>query len=364
MKKGEYCADAFFRASLMHWNEHDNKRRMPWKGEKDPYKIWLSEIILQQTRVEQGMAYYEKFIRQYPTVARLAAAADEQVFRLWQGLGYYNRCKNMLAAARQVVAEYQGAFPDTYEALLNLKGIGAYTAAAIASFAYNQPHAVLDGNVYRLLSRFFGISTPIDSTEGKKYFHRLSQELLDRQQPARYNQAIMDFGAIVCKPQQPVCTACPLAAKCSAFLSQRVSGLPVKGKKKEVRSRYFHYWLLKYRDRFYIRQRTDKDIWQQLHEFYLVEAGKELSAKALQEQPVVRSLLRGTAATWHSPVAYRHQLTHQTLHTLFFPITLLHAPKSLEDYKLLSLQQLQDHALPRLLEKYVQEHLLKTIPAK
>jgi len=203
----------FFTAQLLEWNHQHNSRTMPWKGIKDPYHIWLSEIILQQTRVEQGLPYYERFITTYPTIQDLAAAPDEAVFRLWQGLGYYARCKNMLAAARQVVQTYKGRFPDTYEQIQSLKGIGPYTAAAIASFAFNSHHAVLDGNVFRVLSRYFGIDTPVDSTAGKKEFAALAQELLPAGQSAVYNQSIMDFGAGVCKPQQPLCHQCPLAGK-------------------------------------------------------------------------------------------------------------------------------------------------------
>src|SRR6187549_1636680 len=198
----------FFTPTLLDWNNNENTRSMPWKGEKDPYRIWLSEIILQQTRVEQGWAYYENFILNYPTVRDLAAAPEEAVFRLWQGLGYYARCKNMLAAARQIVEQFHGHFPNTYDAIQSLKGVGPYTAAAIASFAFNLPHAVLDGNVYRVLSRFFGIDEPIDSTKGKQLFTGIAGRVLSQKEPGLFNQAIMDFGATVCKPVAPLCSLC------------------------------------------------------------------------------------------------------------------------------------------------------------
>ena len=193
----------------MYWNRHQNKRKMPWKGEKDPYKIWLSEIILQQTRVEQGLKYYEKFISTFSDIHKLAAAKDEKIYKLWEGLGYYSRCKNLIETARFISKKLNGKFPDAFEDILSLKGVGNYTASAIASFAYNQPYAVVDGNVFRVLSRFFGIKKPIDSTEGKKLFSGLAFELLDKKRPGIYNQALMDFGAVICKPY-PLCNSCVL----------------------------------------------------------------------------------------------------------------------------------------------------------
>ena len=202
---------------LMNWHTYVNDRKMPWVGIKDPYKIWLSEVILQQTRVEQGMAYYEKFIENFPTITSLAAAKDETVFKLWEGLGYYNRCKNLLFTARNVVNKLNGIFPTHYDDIVALKGIGPYTAAAIASFAFNQPYAVVDGNVFRVLSRLFAIDTPIDSTNGKQQFTTLAQQLLDKENAAIYNQAIMDFGATVCKPVNPLCHDCPLLSVCEGY---------------------------------------------------------------------------------------------------------------------------------------------------
>jgi len=197
-----------FAELLIKWNKKENKRVMPWKGEKDPYKIWLSEIILQQTRVEQGLEYYNRFVKVFPEINKLAKAPDKKIFKLWEGLGYYTRCRNLITTARFIVKEKKGVFPQTYEEIISLKGVGPYTAAAISSFAFNLPHAVVDGNVYRVLSRVFGIKKPVDSTEGKKYFNGLANELLSKEQPGIYNQAIMDFGAIICKPSSPLCTAC------------------------------------------------------------------------------------------------------------------------------------------------------------
>ena len=219
---------------------------MPWKGEKDPYKIWLSEIILQQTRVEQGLAYYTNFIKTFPTVHQLAKAPDEKVFKLWEGLGYYSRCRNLLATARFISKELKGKFPDNYESIKALKGIGPYTAAAISSFAYNLPHAVVDGNVFRVLARVFGISKSIDSTEGKKQFTVLAEELLDKNHPGLYNQAIMDFGAVICKPAAPLCDTCVFKKECYAFRHNKVNALPVKEKKINIKKRWFYYLVLEY----------------------------------------------------------------------------------------------------------------------
>ncbi|HLA58283.1 MAG TPA: hypothetical protein VK622_05965, partial [Puia sp.] len=203
-----------FTDRLLEWNKHQNIRSMPWKGIKDPYKIWLSEIILQQTRVEQGWSYYEKFVKAFPTIDDLARAPEEKVFKLWEGLGYYSRCKNLIHTARYISSELNGIFPDNYEDILLLKGIGPYTAAAISSFAFNEPRAVVDGNVQRVLSRYFGIAIPIDSLQGKKLFQELAQTLLDKSFAGIYNQEIMDFGAVVCKPQNPLCTQCVHQQNC------------------------------------------------------------------------------------------------------------------------------------------------------
>ncbi|HEY0272663.1 MAG TPA: A/G-specific adenine glycosylase, partial [Chitinophaga sp.] len=266
---------------------------MPWKGEKDPYRIWLSEIILQQTRVEQGWPYYERFVQAYPTITHLARAADDEVFRLWQGLGYYARCRNMLAAAREIAHTFHGRFPNTYESILALPGIGAYTAAAIASFAFGLPHAVLDGNVYRVLARYFGIQTPSDSTEGKKEFTQLAGELLDKTQAAAYNQAIMDFGAVVCKPQLPECNTCPLSPQCVALHTGQAYRLPVKTKKLVIRQRFFYYMILIYNKQVYIRKRVEKDIWQNLHEFILVELPCPVTQAELLASQAFRQALPG-----------------------------------------------------------------------
>jgi A/G-specific adenine glycosylase len=347
-----------FTAGLLAWNEQENTRDLPWKGIRDPYRIWLSEIILQQTRVEQGGPYYEQFIRAYPTVQDLAAAPDEEVFRLWQGLGYYARCKNMLAAARQIVNEHGGRFPDTYEEIRQLKGVGPYTAAAIASFAFNLPHAVLDGNVFRVLSRYFGIHTPIDSTAGKKEFAALAQELLPIGHAAAYNQSIMDFGAVVCKPQQPLCPKCPLAANCIALRQSLVSQLPVKSKKLEIKKRYFHYIVLEYKNQVYIRKRTANDIWQNLHEFILLETPAPLDLPDLETTAGFRDALRRVPYTVNGVSGtFKQQLTHQTIYSRFVLLSAGKQPR-LTDHMAVPRDQLSRYAFPKTITSFLQNSTL------
>lgn len=343
----------FFTSTLLEWNQRDNTRSMPWKGEKDPYRIWLSEIILQQTRVEQGWAYYEKFIQAYPTVKHLAEAPEEAVFRLWQGLGYYARCKNMLAAAKQIVTNFHGQFPNTYDSIASLKGIGPYTAAAIASFAFNLPHAVLDGNVFRVLSRFFDIDTPIDSTAGKKQFTALAQELLPDGQSAAYNQSIMDFGAVVCKPQQPACSSCPLNKRCKARQQNLVALLPVKSKKLVIKKRYFYYLVLQYRDNIYIRKRTESDIWQNLHEFILVEATVPLTVPELENLPAFKERLGNMRYNIDGVSAnMKQQLTHQTIYSQFILLS-THQQPEIPGYTAVPRNTLDAYAFPKTITDFL-----------
>ncbi len=358
----------YFTRQLMKWHEHENHRSLPWKHEKDPYKIWLSEIILQQTRAEQGLPYYLGFTRNYPTVGKLAAADDEEVFRLWQGLGYYNRCKNLLATARFISNELGGKFPDTYEAIINLKGIGPYTAAAISSFAFNMPHAVVDGNVNRVLARYFGIDTPFDSTEGKKLFQSLAQELLDKKNSAGYNQAIMDLGATVCTPQAPLCGQCALKTHCFAFDQGLTASLPVKSKKLTVKKRYFYYLLLRTEDKLWIHKRADKDIWQNLHEPMLIEHNAALNTKELLALPAFKSALpefitkSPDSKSYKSPadVIYEgtltQRLTHQLIETRFFTLSFketFEIPQT--EGKWVSCNELKNYAFPKTLVSFLEK---------
>ncbi len=335
----------FFTEALLSWNRNNNKREMPWKGEKDPYKIWISEIILQQTRVQQGLAYYQRFIKVFPSVKSLATAPEQKVFKLWEGLGYYSRCRNLISSAKFIYTELSGKFPGNYTDIVALKGVGDYTASAIASFAYNQPHAVLDGNVFRVLSRFFGIKTPVDTSTGKKLYSSIAKKLLDKDNPSNYNQAIMDFGAVICKPAQPLCALCPLRIKCIAFNKELVNILPVKEKSIKRKERFFTYLIVEYNGSFYVHKRTAKDIWQGLYEFVLLETPQQLSDEELFKTELFTSFFKKKkySVTAISPI-FKQLLTHQIISGKFFRIKLKN-PLNINS-NLILVQKKQIHLLP------------------
>lgn len=340
----------------MLWHEQSNIRQLPWKQEQDPYKIWLSEIILQQTRAEQGLPYYIKFTAQYPTINALASAKDEAVFRLWQGLGYYNRCKNLLATARFITAEHKGIFPNTYDSIISLKGIGTYTAAAIASFAFGLPYAVVDGNVYRVIARYWGIETAIDTTEGKKLFQTLAQELLVKEKTAAYNQAIMDFGAIVCKPRLPLCTACPLAKKCFAYQHDIIESLPVKSKKTTVKTRHFNYILLTHKKEIWLRKRVAKDIWQNLYEPLLIETPQEMDINTLRKVNTI-SAFNTQYLTYEGQSTQR--LTHQIITTKFYSLVLPSKEQNIpNDGEWVSFKNIKHYAFPKTLVSFLDKYYI------
>lgn len=332
---------------------------MPWKGEKDPFKIWLSEIILQQTRVEQGWAYYDRFVSTFPNIKNLASASEKKVFKLWEGLGYYTRCKNLIATAKFIAKEKQGEFPRSYEEILDLKGIGPYTAAAIASFAFNLPHAVVDGNVFRVLSRFFGIDTPVDSSNGKKIFTKLAESLLEKKQPGIYNQAIMDFGAVICRPQNPLCISCPLKTRCAALLQQKIIELPVKAGKMIKKQRWFYYFIVGYNGKIYVRKRGAKEIWENLYEFVLLETNKSFSFKEIKRSEFFKSITGKTEAViLDVSKIYKQQLTHQAIQGIFIQLSVKNEP-SLKDYKAVSSKQIKQLPFPRFITGYLAENELK-----
>lgn len=338
---------------LLYWHKNSNKRVMPWKEEKDPYKIWISEIILQQTRVEQGLAYYNKFIQIYPNINKLAAAKDEDVFKLWEGLGYYNRCKNLLFTAREITKNCKGIFPEKYNDILKLKGIGKYTAAAIASFAYNLPYAVVDGNVFRVLARIYGVEKAIDSTEGKKYFEQLAQELLAKDKPALYNQAIMDFGAIICKPKLPDCNFCIFKKYCKAYNQNLVSILPVKSKKTSTQLRWFYYFIFSYKNQVLIKKRTEKDIWQNLFEFYLIESTVEekLSSKNLKTK--LNFLFNDMSYEINSITTTQQQkLTHRIIKGKFIEL-ILSKKIEIENYFWINKGDIQQYSFPKFINTFL-----------
>jgi A/G-specific adenine glycosylase len=347
-----------FANSLLQWNTKHNKRQMPWKGEKDPYKIWLSEIILQQTRVEQGLAYYNTFIKNFPTIQKLAKATDEKVMKLWEGLGYYSRCRNLLTTARFITSELKGKFPASYDEIKALKGVGPYTAAAISSFAYNLPYAVVDGNVFRVLARVFGIAKPIDSTEGKKYFTALAADLIDKKNPGQYNQAIMDFGATVCKPAAPLCTACVFKNKCVALLNNSSSVLPVKEKKITIKKRWLYYLVVEYKGKVAIRQRVDKDIWQGLFEFPLIEAAADTVLADIIKKAEKQKIISGKKykVLFTSPL-HKQQLSHQLIVGLFIKIALADKPVLDKSFQWISASKLKAYAFPQFINQYLKDEI-------
>ncbi|NNL08971.1 MAG: A/G-specific adenine glycosylase [Croceitalea sp.] len=312
-----------FSEKILNWY-HQNKRNLPWRNTKDPYKIWLSEIILQQTRVAQGMPYYKKFVKEYPTVEHLAQAKEEQILKLWQGLGYYSRARNMHTTAKMVVNEYDGAFPRTYNKLKQLKGVGDYTASAIASICFDAPEAVVDGNVYRVLSRFFGVALPTNSTEGTKYFKNLAQQVMNTEQIRDYNQGLMEFGALQCTPKNPNCKECPLNYGCMALKENCIGELPLKLNKTKVKKRFFNYMVfLDRQNQTLIEQRTEKGIWQNLFQFPLLESSKnidELTVRGLLENKSLPSNISSLFKFNTKPIV--HKLSHQHLHTTFWVVRL------------------------------------------
>lgn len=321
-----------------------NKRTLPWRRTRDPYKIWLSEIILQQTRVAQGTPYYLKFINAFPTVQDLANATEEKVLKLWQGLGYYSRARNLHTTAKMVVDKYGGTFPDNYKELLKLKGVGDYTASAVASICFDEPQAVVDGNVYRVLSRYFGVETPINSTQGIKIFKKLANEVMDGENIRDYNQGIMEFGAIQCTPKNPYCLHCPLNESCIALKEGKTNSLPVKLKKTKVKNRYFNYLVpisLNEQGKKYtsLNQRKGKGIWQNLWEFPLLETGSDAGIKEIEERyaEIVTFKNEPKISLFNTrPIV--HKLSHQHLYTKFWILeteeTLVNgiSPTDLDDY--------------------------------
>ena len=297
-----------------------NKRDLPWRNTRDPYKIWLSEILLQQTRVAQGLPYYHKFLSEFPTVHQLAKAKEEEVLKLWQGLGYYSRARNLHSAAKIVVTQYGGQFPNTYKDLIKLKGVGDYTASAIASSSFDLPEPVVDGNVYRVLSRYFGIDIPINSSRGSKYFKQLAREVMDAGNIREYNQAIMEFGAIQCAPKRPSCTSCPLNTSCAALRENNIQNLPRKQKNSKISKRYFNYLIVLDPDhKILLEQRKGKGIWQNLYQFPLIETttSVDIDEVSTQIQHLIKLKGNVTLSAFHTKEIV-HKLSHQHLYTKFW----------------------------------------------
>jgi len=345
-----------FSEKLIEWY-HQNKRALPWRDTQNPYHIWLSEVILQQTRVKQGLPYYQKFIKNYPNVVDLAGASEEEVLRLWQGLGYYSRARNLHKAAKTVVNDYKGIFPNTFQEIIKLKGVGIYTAAAIASFAFDERVAVVDGNVYRVLARFFGEDTDIASYEGQKKFAQLAEIILPQKDVSIYNQAIMEFGALQCTPQKPNCMFCPVQENCYAFAEGKQKELPVKISKIKVRERFFNYLVFKKNGKLALRQRNNKDVWAGLYDFALIEEKElsnyeEIKNKYFPEMKDLKPL--------HQSKAIKHILSHQKIWSVFWQLEVKEIPKAIEEMyaELVFLDKSAIEKIPKpiLIEKYLQKH--------
>lgn len=341
------------------------KRDLPWRDTNNAYQIWLSEVILQQTRVAQGLPYYKKFVTKYPTVNDLANAPQDDILKLWQGLGYYSRARNMHTAAKTIVNDYNGEFPNTYKQILSLKGIGKYTAAAIASIAFKEPVAVVDGNVYRVLSRYFGISEPIDTGKGQKLFFELANELIPKKNPDIFNQAVMEFGALQCTPKSPDCVNCIFFSSCKARIEQQVTSLPVKSKKTKVKNRYFNYLYFDKPQTAFLQQRQAGDIWEGLYEFPLIETDIEINAKnQLTNLELFNSITKDNSILYIKK-AFKvvHKLSHRNINTTFWHIGvtdnfLINNSRIFE----IKVDTLHQYGVSRLTDRFLKEYLEKIQP--
>ncbi|MDL2282769.1 A/G-specific adenine glycosylase [Parabacteroides sp. OttesenSCG-928-G06] len=343
-----------FSSLLIRWYVK-HKRDLPWRDTRDPYIIWISEIILQQTRVAQGKDYFLRFVERFPDVASLAAAEEEEVLKLWQGLGYYSRARNLHAAAKDIMQRFGGMFPADYKEILSLKGIGPYTAAAIASAAWNLPYPVVDGNVFRVLSRLFGITTPIDSTLGKKEFTLLATGIMNPAEAGIHNQAMMELGALQCIPQQPDCPICPFAGKCQAYKEGKVQQYPVKAHKTKTRNRYFHYFHIVHNDSTWLHRRQGNDIWKGLYEFPLIETDSPLDFAQLQQTHEFRNLFAHVGkmnVSIHRPKD-KHILSHQIIYATFYRIEIEHPLPHNQAYKQIPFQEIENYPVSRLIHLYL-----------
>lgn len=336
-----------FSTKITHWYTA-NKRDLPWRLAENPYQIWMSEIILQQTRVAQGLPYYNKFIDRFPTVKLFAEAEIEEILLLWQGLGYYSRGRNMHFAANQVMRDFDGAFPNSFKELKKLKGVGDYTAAAIASIAFKEEVAVVDGNVYRVLSRYFNESTPIDSTEGKKLFSQLANEIITKKNPGDHNQAVMELGALICTPKNPDCENCPLSNECSVAFSEKIANLPVKSKKIKVRERFFSYVHLTFEDQVIIHKRGSGDIWEGLFQFPLIEGQEVDLSKELTTLIGVKQKF-----IWHKTNSFKHVLTHQRIFADFYQVELQGLDGLKDGFLTVPMSELDNYGKPKLMVNYI-----------
>ena len=340
----------FFSSKIIKWYSQ-HKRELPWRNTKDPYKIWLSEIILQQTQVKQGLPYYQKFIKTFPSVSELANANEEEVLKLWQGLGYYSRARNLHFAAKQI--HQAGFFPKEYKDIITLKGVGEYTAAAIASFAFKLPYAVVDGNVFRLLSRFYGIDTPIDTSKGKREFSEIAQTLLVKKEPDTHNQAIMEFGSQMCKPKQPNCNSCPLRDECVAFANNTIHLLPVKKGKVKVKTVFFEYFFFKMNGYTLVNKRANDGIWQNMYEFPLITTNDLKNTEEILNHNQFESWVKGIEFIIESISEFKHILSHRKINARFWEIKCQNTITE-SNFQKIKIETIDKLAVSRLIEKFIQ----------
>ncbi|MFY0629084.1 MAG: A/G-specific adenine glycosylase [Flavobacteriaceae bacterium] len=340
-----------FSKTLIYWYLQQ-KRDLPWRKTQNPYLVWLSEIMLQQTRVAQGMSYYLKFSDAFPTIKDLAEADESTVLKMWQGLGYYSRARNLHFTAKHIANELDGVFPSSYKELLKLKGVGDYTASAISSICFNEACAVVDGNVYRVLARYFGIHTPINSTKGIKEFKQLAQSLIEAKEPGTFNQAIMDFGSLQCKPQNPNCEECPLQTSCVAFEKKQIKELPVKEKKLKVRKRYFNYLVILTADhKTVLEERKGKGIWQGLYQFPLLETTKDIGEEILDSEEFKKMIPSTSEVQLYNESEIIHKLSHQHLHTRFWIVKANEYSKAT-----ISLSDIEKYPVPVLIDNFLKRY--------
>ncbi|MBN1599929.1 MAG: A/G-specific adenine glycosylase [Bacteroidales bacterium] len=334
------------------------KRNLPWRKTSNPYKIWISEVILQQTRVQQGVDFYYRFIDTFPDVNNLAISSLDNVLKLWQGLGYYARARNLHRAAKKIIDVHNGIFPSEYSDIKNLPGIGIYTAAAIASIAFGKPYAAVDGNVARVLSRLFGIEERPDTITGKKKYQDIANDTLDKRNPGRHNQAMIELGALVCLPRNPLCQLCPLQNQCYAKKNNYIPLLPPKKPRTETTDRYFYYVVFYYTSHIYLQQRSNRDIWELLYEFPLIESNQEISKEELLKIIIDEFKLRSTILNvLKISKRYKHQLTHQTIYARFIKIK-LYKKLDAKKFKLVPFAEINSYAVPRLIDKYIHDEPL------
>ena len=347
----------FITGKLIEWYTI-HRRILPWRGINDPYRIWISEIILQQTRVVQGLDYYNRFVDRFPDVRSLAAADEQEVLKYWQGLGYYSRARNLHATARSIETNFGGVFPENYETILSLKGIGEYTAAAIASIAFNAPYPVVDGNVFRFLSRFFAVEEPIDTTKGKTGFTELAGRIMDPSQPGLFNQAIMEFGALQCVPVSPDCSACPFEAQCSAYSSGKINDFPIKRNKTKVKTIYLYYFHIRSGIHIYLKKRKEKGIWQNLYEFPRIESETPLEWEDLIRTDDFQALFPSV-----EPVLFRlvlknqkHVLSHRILYASFYEVAIEKTPESFAKFTAVPSDAIDEYPIHRLMQMYLENY--------